>query len=202
MGGSSKPADPVVTPFQEPAAPKNPVPNWFSGGGQANTFAPDFSQSAKPFGNPAPVAQPVAQPAPQPAMQQPMQGGMGDYSQPMQPVNDGRMGFSIPTRPQGYAGPRNAGGNPFMADGNFGPMSGDMRANMDRMITPDGQQGFQDRILGMFKGGINGLQNAPRLQNLMGSFSGQAPAPSWTGWGQTPEAPDFYGVRPGTDRRA
>ena len=215
MGGSSKPEDPKVTPYQEPAAPKNPVPNWFSGGGQASTFTPDFSQSAKPFGNP--VAQPAPQPMAQPAMQQPMQpmtGGMGNYSQPMQqPSAQGQQErftpFSIPSMPaRGY-------GNPFMADGNFGPMFGgqmgnpfggpDMRANMERMASPEGQQGFYDRIMGMFKGGINGLQNAPRLQNLMGSFN--APAPTWSQYGQVPERQEYnqtdvYGVRPGVDRRA
>lgn len=34
MGGSSKPAPPKVTPFVEPPAPRNPVPNWFQRSGR------------------------------------------------------------------------------------------------------------------------------------------------------------------------
>ena len=70
----------------------------------------------------------------------------------------------------------------------------DMRAKMERMMADP--NGFQDRILGMFRNGISGLQNAPRLQNLMPSWAQQAQ--------QQPQdpAPELYGVRPGTDRRA
>jgi hypothetical protein len=202
MGGSSKPADPKVTPFQEPAPPTNPIPNFF-GGQTGGGYKPNTGASAQAFGMPQPVQQPMQQPAAQP-MQQPVQGmtgGMGqaNYDQPMQ-ENGGRMGFSIPTRRQ--EGPRN---NPFMAGGGFGGMFGgpDMRANMDRIMADP--NGFQDRIMGMFKGGISGLQNAPRLQELMGSFN--APAPSWSQYGQAPEPQqnfkpsDVYGVRPGVDRR-
>lgn len=206
MGGSSKPADPKVTPYQEPAAPTNPIPNFF-GGQSGGGYKPNTGASEQAFTMPAqPTAQSFQQPAPQP-MQQPMQGmGQANYGQ--QPENDGRMGFSIPTRQQGfggiaqnpYGGPRNAGNNPFMAGGGFGGMFGnpfggdDMRANMERIMADP--NGFQDRILGMFRNGIGGLQNAPRLQNLMPSWAQQAQQQS-----QDP-APELYGVRPGTDRRA
>lgn len=109
MGGSSKPADPKVTPFVEPAAPSNPVPNWFANKGTAsgNAFAPDFSQSAKAFGGstPAtsapplnipnmPAAQPAqAMPTQQPTMQAP--AAQTASQAPAQPV----MPFSIPTQP-------------------------------------------------------------------------------------------------------
>jgi hypothetical protein len=203
MGGSSKPEDPKVTPYQEPAAPTNPIPNFF-GGQTGGGYKPNTGASEQAFTMPQPMQQAAAQP-----MQQPMQGMTGGMGQPMQQEDmdqsyRGGNAFSIPTRQ--YGGPRNAGNNSFMAGGNFGPMfgGGDMRANMERIASDP--NGFQDRILGMFKGGINGLQNAPRLQNLMGSFGGQTPAPSWSQYGQVPEQQNFkpsdvYGVRPGVDRR-
>lgn len=47
MGGSSKPAELKVTPFVEPPAPRQPVPNWFQRGNpmQQPMYQPGPSQS-------------------------------------------------------------------------------------------------------------------------------------------------------------
>lgn len=115
-GGPAKAAQPTVTPFVDPAAPKNPVQNWFAGstqapGSGANTFTPNFNQSASAFGN---VNQMSAQSTPTQAVTQQQVNptpvvtesamtynpawqnqvaDMGNYTQPVTP-------FSIPSRPQ------------------------------------------------------------------------------------------------------
>lgn len=58
MGGSSKPAPAKPTPFVEPPAPRNPVPNWFQG-------------------------RAAAQPAPYTPPQMPARGAFGAMGQPM-----------------------------------------------------------------------------------------------------------------------
>lgn len=54
-GGPAKAAQPTVTPFVEPAAPQNPIPNWFQGNSGATgktSFTPDFSGSKSSFSTP------------------------------------------------------------------------------------------------------------------------------------------------------
>lgn len=85
MGGSSKPADPVVTPYQEPAAPTNPIPNFF-GGRAGSGFVPDTGASQQAFTMPAQAA--------------PQAAGQGYQEQAMDRPS---MPFSIPTRHGNWA---------------------------------------------------------------------------------------------------
>jgi hypothetical protein len=158
MGGSSKPADPTVTPFQEPAPPTNPIPNFFSGRTAAGggTYQPDMGASANAFGQ-----QPMAQPEPQPMQpMQPMMGSMGQQPSyqapagpPMQDMQRGGSAFSIPTRRNSDA----------QVPGQFGNMfGGDMRANMRNFIEPGGFDRFRE----MFNGGMRDVPRMPqRPQN-------------------------------------
>lgn len=122
MAGSSKPADPKVTPFQEPAPPSNPIPNFF-GGQPGGGYKPNTGASQQSFTMPA--AQPQQAPAqpqqaapameapqtpwqaPQAAPQQPqtfnqpmqgMTGGMGQYGANVGGMNRPMMSFGIPTQ--------------------------------------------------------------------------------------------------------
>lgn len=112
MGGSSKPADPKVTPFVEPAPPSNPIPNFF-GARQDSGYKPDFGASKASFGAPeqkpitfdapAPMQMPAMQPA-MPAQQQmgnlPPMPSMGMAGGNMEQFGN-MMPFSIPTRQPG-----------------------------------------------------------------------------------------------------
>lgn len=66
-GGPAKAAQPTVTPFVEPAAPANPIPNWFANRtANAGTFTPDFTASQSSFGQqPQQAVQPQMQPVQQ-----------------------------------------------------------------------------------------------------------------------------------------
>ena len=121
MGGSSKPADPKVTPFVDPAGPKNPIPNWFAGGNTGGgMYKPDMGASASAFGQQpqqqaqqampqqsmqtdTPQAMPYAMPQniPQPASAQ--------DAAPLDPMPFTR-GFAIPTpSPMAFSDPHNYG---------------------------------------------------------------------------------------------
>lgn len=107
-GGPAKAAQPTVTPFVDPAGPKNPIPNWFGGGSGSNAFAPDFTQSAKAFGSTAPALQ-QAPATSAPAQQSPVQTMQAPMQTMQQPdlqyaPDDGEvfrphMRFAIPTQP-------------------------------------------------------------------------------------------------------
>lgn len=90
MGGSSKPADPKVTPYQEPAAPANPIPNWFTSGAGGG-YVPDTGGSQSAFGQLQPAD---SGPAPQ-TFDQPSLGG---------PPQQQMMPFSIPTGMSAFQG--------------------------------------------------------------------------------------------------
>lgn len=69
MGGSSKPAPPQVTPFVEPPAPRNPVPNFFQRGNpMAGGYRPNPAASRGAFGQRPPMPQQM--PSGQPQQQQ------------------------------------------------------------------------------------------------------------------------------------
>lgn len=86
MGGSSKPEPPKVTPFVEPPAPANPIPNFFAGrqaprsGYQPNTG----TQGAFGTRPPGPLTEGYEQPMQQPMQSQPLQQQIGQM-QPQQP---------------------------------------------------------------------------------------------------------------------
>ena len=158
MGGSSKPADPKVTPFVEPAAPSNPIPNYF---GQApasgGMYKPDFGASNGAFGEPQQATQ-AEQPSP--AVTSPMQPQTAPYSAPETGFGQQTMhrGFAIPT-PQS-------------------PNMGGLHDRLTQAMQGAGQfqgggmgfdpQNFMDMI-GKF---TSGFQNAPRYKNYTDTTPG------------------------------
>ena len=160
MGGSSKPADPKVTPFVEPAAPSKPIPNFFGGQGGAG-YTPDFNSSKAAFGQ-QPIqqpAQPVSQPMqPQTYSQPAAQGDWGGMNAGQQVPATGQprpMSFSIPTQ-QDW--------------GTFMPQMQQMAQGMGRFRAqglPDygNIASFMPQLRDMFQTLRGSAQNAPRYSN-------------------------------------
>jgi hypothetical protein len=201
MGGSSKPADPKVTPYQEPAAPTNPIPNFF-GGQTGGGYKPNTGASQQAFTMPtqAPAQPQQAAPAmdmpstpwqaPQQPQSQPMQGmtgGMGQQGDTWGNAANANMG-----------GMANMGGTnrPMMPFGiptrqNFGQGFGggfDTNALMQRF------QSNPNFLMDMFSGG-----NAPRYRNYTDTNAAQ----STDAFGRPIEQPStrMFSNIPGTDWR-
>lgn len=170
MGGSSKPADPKVTPFVEPAAPSNPIPNYF---GQApasgGMYKPDFGASNGAFGAPQQATQDEQ---PSPAVTSPMQPQTAPYSAPAPSWGNGGTSqmqqsnqmtpFSIPTR----RGLTLQDGQARAAQ-NAGGMVG-----FDPMNFMQGLQNNPNGIMDMIGKFTSGFQNAPRYKNYTDTTPG------------------------------
>lgn len=160
MGGSSKPADPKVTPFQEPAPPSNPIPNFF--GGQAGGgYKPNTGASQQSFTMPAQPQQAA------PAMEAPQT--------PWQAPQTVSPSFpnTLPAAPSMGGAQPQSWGNAMNAN------LGGMNRPMMSFGIPTNMGGLHDRLMQAMGGGfgqnfgndmIGRFQNNPNF--LMDMFSG------------------------------